>query len=77
IRRQLGVGAMLTGASVGLQDGRCYGASAILADWLWDLDEDRTVPPIVVELRLEDEQTGIHSELHRSMTVDPWRERDR
>jgi hypothetical protein len=48
-----------------------------LAEWLWDLDEGRTVPPIVVELRLEDEQAGNHSELHRSMTVDPWRERDR
>ncbi len=77
IRRQLGMGAMVTGASVELEDGRCYGASAILADWLWDFDEGRTMLPIVVELGSEDRKARIQGELHRPMTVAPWRKAGR
>jgi hypothetical protein len=77
IRRQLGMAAVVTGASVELEDGRCYGASTLQADWLWDFDEGRAVPPVVIELRPEDRKAGIQGELHRPGTVAPWRGKNR
>lgn len=61
IHRQLGVGAMLTGASVELEDGRCYGASRDLGRLALGPRRGPHSTPIVVELRLKDEQAGIHS----------------
>ena len=54
IKRQLGLEAVVTGAAIELDGLPPFSSSFALADWLWDFDENRSVEPIVLELRPEE-----------------------